>query len=789
MYNFYDSTFPGRLVESRHASSLSGSASSCSATSTTGCARTLYNYNTSAPYLLSTIENIGTTQNSSGSAVAYTYTTTYTFDSLGRLTEVQGPLSGAETTYTYSSSSDTSLYGYLSSANRYTSATSYLTTNIGSRDAFGNATTTTEPDGTLRCRTYDANRNYLTQLRIPMAGQTSCSGSNSADITTSWTRDTWLRLTELQRPDGGCVLNSYDSTGRLYQVKRRDDCNPSTAGDYEQYSYAPDSLISEVDTYDGSGTLTRKAPYTYYQGRQVQEVVNPVNTSYYTGMQYDASGLWTEVDGANSLGKELFAYGPGNDTRVVKDTKYYSSTGSDDWTTLFDFYGDQSQYTDEGSASVTSTRDDMGREVTRTTADSGTTYFAYDAGGDITSRLDGDDITATYTYDLINRPLTVTYSGDLSNACSSSPATVWIYDADGSGSAACPSGMTCSNLAGRLAFVQTSIICDSDYTNNSLNQYTYYAYDANGRTIEEYITDDTGHIAPQLYSWTKDGALSQMTTPSTAVLGWTYGSNYNDSNADLVSGMYHGSASTAIIDSAEWFPFGPLQSYNQENSYSTYGTLRTVLGRNSPIVSVASKWNRKAAATRCLASPSPRMRRGASRRGHILMRQAAFRTHTSFTITRIGCCVRPRTRSRRVQVLERPTSRTITARRGTPMQVTGRSSTDQFREAPHMVTPKPLRSTLAHTRSTMFTRLGALLEGRTCCTMDADFDLETTSKSIPSTPRTQPGHTSTIRAVAYLIFEVSTLMLERRSITTTSPVDMTRKGDAFTNHSTMKVLQ
>jgi YD repeat-containing protein len=491
VFLLYDTTYPGRLKEYRRQSNLS-SALCDGGSDTTGCARTVYNYNASAPYLLGSVEEIGFTQNGSGSAVPYTYTTSYSYDSLGRVTEVDGPLSGAKTTYSYSSSSSPSLYGYLSTTDTYTAGSAYLTQSISTRDAFGNPTTTIETDGTPSCQTYDSNRNYLTQSRKPMAGQTDCTTASGSDITTNWTRDYTLRLFELQRPDGGCVFYTYDSLSRLSEVWRHDDCSFYSSGDYEEYTYSADSLVTEIDTYTGSGTLTRKQPFTYYQGRQLQEIVNPVNTTYYTGLKYDASGLVTEIDGADSLGKETLSYGPFNQTRVNNDTKYYSSTGSDSWAMLFDFDGQQSQYTDEGSASVMTTLDDLNREVTRTTVDSGSAYMTYDAAGNLLTKLDADGITSTWTYDLMNRRLTVTYAGS-ADQCNGSATTTWAYDALPSG-VSYPSGMTGSNVGGRLAYVNTVLMCSSGSgsIDGAIYQNTFYTYDANGRVTEEYISDGTG---------------------------------------------------------------------------------------------------------------------------------------------------------------------------------------------------------------------------------------------------------------------------------------------------------
>src|SRR5262249_12092843 len=109
-------------------------------------------------------------------------------------------------------------------------------------------------------------------------------------------------------------------------------------------------------------------------------------------------------------------------------------------------------------------------------------------------------------------------------------------------------------------------------------QKTWYAFDDAGRMIDEYISDDSGRTADHLYQWTKNGALAQVTMPSGAVLGWTYGSAGNNSDTDLVGGTWRTNTSTPITDTVQWFPYGPLKHYNWEATYS--GSLQTNIYRN-----------------------------------------------------------------------------------------------------------------------------------------------------------------------------------------------------------------
>jgi hypothetical protein len=100
--------------------------------------------------------------------------------------------------------------------------------------------------------------------------------------------------------------------------------------------------------------------------------------------------------------------------------------------------------------------------------------------------------------------------------------------------------------------------------------------------IREYIKDDAaspGRTADHQYAWTKNGALSQMITPSTAVVGWTFGSAGSNSDTDRVTATWRTSTSTPIADAILYEPYGPLHQYNQQNKTSAL-LLRTVITHN-----------------------------------------------------------------------------------------------------------------------------------------------------------------------------------------------------------------
>ncbi len=601
-FYFYDTTFPGRLAEVRRPSDVSSSSGSCSATNTTGCERTLYTYDSTSQQL-KTIEQDGYTLTSTGTTTTYSRIITYTHDSAGRISEIDGAVSGIKTTFDYYPSSTTTYLtsNFLEDDKTYSDATHFLEPKVISYDFFGHPTGLQAPDGNLTCDTYDTARGQLTQRRKAMVGQTDCTTTNSADLITNWTRDSWLRLTSLQRPDQGCVLYAYTSggspnnSGQLYNVMRRDDCNSGSVGESQRYVYTTDGQVSEVDTYsDDFKTEIAIEPYTYFASRRLQSIVNPVDTTKFTGLKYDSAGRLTEVDGAASLSEVIYNFvgALGRDGRVSSVNLYKTSTTYDTWSLLYAWLGEPSQVTDPDSNVAVTMRDDLGQLVKTTSGDlAGPTIRVLDAAGRLTTLVEDQgggtsQQTHTFTWDALGRPLNDDYQGACATTGTAHPEIQRTYDALPSG-VTCPITGGCNNLSGRLAYVDVILLCSSTYstTDGSLDQLTYYSYDEAGRLVEEYITDDSGRVADHKYTYTADGALATMTTPSTAVVGWTYGttSGGNNSDADRIVSMYRGTPTTPIIDTVAWNAFGPWASYRWEAKDAVGSPIAVTATRNKAL--------------------------------------------------------------------------------------------------------------------------------------------------------------------------------------------------------------
>lgn len=567
LYLFYgNASFPGRVTEVRRQSDLNSGA--CDATTSGGCQRTLYTYSTDG--LVSSRQELGFTVNSTGAYIPYSYTTTYSYDGKGRRTLVDGPLAGSDdvTAYTYWASTDVNKNGQLKEIKQKKDSANYVITLLDDYDYWGNARSIKDPDATFTCLKFDPAQNFVSEVREAMNGQTSCATVNAADLVTAYTRDKALRLTKVQYADGGCAMLEYDTNGRPLRQKTRDNCNAASSGETLEYTYDDDGLRVKVEVKDAAGTVVRRQQATYYDSRRLATLVNPVVPTAQAVISYDDRGLVDSVEGESNSSKVAYGYDAAG--RLVQVDRYRSPSAFDSWVLVEDWLGTTMSVTDDDSKVIGDKHDDLGRKVETSTADGGTDLRVYNADGSLATLIEASGSTGalahSYTFDNLRRQLTIDYAG--SCGAGAPVETSFVYDAP---PVACPSGVGCARTAGKLAYVRTTLLCGSTYADNALDQETFYSYDDGGRMIREYIRDDSGRVASHAYTWTRRGALSQVTTPSGAIMGWTFGSAADNSDQSKISAAWRTSAATPIVDNIAWMPFGPVKSYRHQNSIG--GTL------------------------------------------------------------------------------------------------------------------------------------------------------------------------------------------------------------------------
>ena len=145
-----------------------------------------------------------------------------------------------------------------------------------------------------------------TERREAMAGQSTCTPRIRRSAHEVGARLARCASSSSRAPTARACSSSTTRKGRLQRTKRRDDCNAGSSGDKQEFVYDAEGLVTEIQTYDASNTLTAKQPFSYFDSRRLEKVINPVNASTWTGVTYDARGLVNQVDAAGGLGKTVF---------------------------------------------------------------------------------------------------------------------------------------------------------------------------------------------------------------------------------------------------------------------------------------------------------------------------------------------------------------------------------------------------------------------------------------------------------------------------------------------------
>ncbi len=237
---------------------------------------------------------------------------------------------------------------------------------------------------------------------------------------------------------GPATTTSYDALGRAIQVTDADT-------GYVKYTYNQNDVLQELGPaptggvehvkqrqleYDALGRLTSVCEITGGTGNVACGQTNTGFNGYKTGYTYDIS--------------------PGGYNRVTitqsSQTRVY----------LYDF---------------------MGRVVSETNPESGTTAYTYDTdstcpshAGDLVKRMDAVGNITCYSYDDLHRQTSITYSGPYA---ANTPPKTFVYDTT---TFSCPTG---ANVLGRLA---------EAYTGPSGSKITdlAYCYSARGETTDVY---------------------------------------------------------------------------------------------------------------------------------------------------------------------------------------------------------------------------------------------------------------------------------------------------------------
>jgi RHS repeat-associated protein len=405
--------------------------------------------------------------NSAGTTSA-NYTTTYTYDGTGNLTQIAtpcvlddgttscgtrttiyhhaDPLHTGDVTSTVDPNGKTRLFTY-DSAGDLTSATDpLLNETLKCYDSIGRETAEVAPIGTaaaVNCAstqpaphttyfTYDASNQLLTStdalghatIRTYDANENLATYANPkpSPNVTQYGYDVANELTSITRPDTTVLHNAYFPDGSL--ELKTDAAGHATAYTYDSLgrlstSTDPDGHIT-TDTYDPDGNLAtvvdaglRTTTYSYDDGDRFTSITHSDGTTPDVWYTYDPdSQRLTMADGT---GTTYYTFDSLHRLLSQKDgSSQMMSYG-------YDLADHLTSMTYPGSHTVTRTYDDAGRLSTIADWLSHTTTYNYDADSNVTTQAYPNSTLATYTPDAADQ------LSNISDTKSGTPFATFAY--------------------------------------------------------------------------------------------------------------------------------------------------------------------------------------------------------------------------------------------------------------------------------------------------------------------------------------------------------------------------
>ena len=461
--------------------------------------KSTYTYDASGRMLTSTDPR----GNVSG-ANASTYTTTFGYDALDRVTSIHQPLKAKSSTTTYDSRGEltatadslghTYTYAFGAVLGRSTSVTD---PNLGvtsyTYTAAGRQASVTDAVGDKTTMTYDSRG----ELATTVSPRGNVSGANAADFTTTYVYDS----------DGNLLRKTHPYPGSTTPVEvdtRFDQLNRATA--------SIDPLGNTTKTgYDNNGAVTSvtdpsggSAAYTFDADGRPVAVKSPVGGSSVKAYYADGNVIkYTSPTGGvttytyNDDEQKATTVDPRGNVSGANPAAYTTTFGYDPAQNLVkvtDPLGGVSAVTLDPNNRVTAATDANGHSVNYKYLDDDTiqavigpdgstktdTTYSYDANGNVTSRTDAVG-NVRYAYDKLNRVV------DFKNPLNFD--TLFSYDAEG-------------NLAATVlpAYNTPAAATTISYTYDNLNR----------RTVEQQGTSGP------TYSWGYDAKndVTSMTDPT-----------------------------------------------------------------------------------------------------------------------------------------------------------------------------------------------------------------------------------------------------------------------------------
>jgi RHS repeat-associated protein len=206
--------------------------------------------------------------------------------------------------------------------------------------------------------------------------------------------------------------------------------------------------------------------------------------------------------------------------------------------------GDTSSFTNCAAAPATwrprtFTYNSLSRLLTASNPESGAITYAYDADGNVSTKKDARNITTTYGYDALNRPISNSYSnGD--------PSISITYD-----QANCLGLAACSNIGHRTSITDAA----------GFESWSYQVDPGNLRSIHKEQRSTSGITKSATYTFNLAAGLTSVVYPSGRTVNYTYDNAGRPSTAaDSANGITYAAGACGSGSGVCYAPQGALAS-------------------------------------------------------------------------------------------------------------------------------------------------------------------------------------------------------------------------------------
>ena len=468
-------------------------------------------------------------------------------------------VNGATTTYNYGTSTAANCNGaFPTSISEPLSMSRSMAWNCTG----GVMTSLTDENSQVTSTTYsDAYFWRPANVNFPDGGQTSWTYNSPTSLTTTTKMNSSQNITSTVLLDGlsrssQTKLNSdtqgvdygamtYDALGRPYQAYNPTRCSPPTTNcgeatwGYTTTRYDALNRVTQVTLQDGS---VATASYT----NNTVTATDPAGKTRQSTL--DALGRVTQV-----------VEDPGTSPHLNYVTSY-----------TFDALSNLTNVTQNGGRTRNYIFDAMSRLTSETNPESGTVTYGYDANGyagDLTSRVapapnqtGSATVTTTYTYDLLHRLKTKSYSDG------TTPSVQYTYDVVNQ-----PSPIPQGYDVGRLTATWTSGK-GTKYSHDKMGRIAYLLdcvepTACNNSLVGSYQFDLAGNITQASYQmWNWNGtSYTATTSPLTFNQIFDTAARPTQLTSNLVDSQHPGTLAT-VDSGVGYYPYGAIRKMTFGNN-------------------------------------------------------------------------------------------------------------------------------------------------------------------------------------------------------------------------------